>query len=203
MKSLFEKGELFYKGAEAEVWKGKYLDLPAVMKHRIPKKYRIQELDDKIRKDRTKKEMSIILLAKDAVNVPHIYEVDTVDYHLIMEFIDGKPLKEVFRDEKNIRLAKEVGRAVRNLHKKNLIHGDLTTSNIIFHDKNIYFVDFGLAELSTRLEDKAVDVVAFKKMLKSTHFKYFDDIWKYFQEGYADKNVLNHVIKVEKRARYV
>ncbi len=203
MKSLFEGTQLLYKGAEAEVLKGKYLDFPAVMKARIPKKYRIAALDNKIRKERTRKEMGMILLAKEAVNVPHIFDVDFKDSYLVLEFIDGKTLKETFSEGKNLKLAKDIGEAVKALHKKHIMHGDITTSNLILSDGKIYFVDFGLADQSTRLEDKAVDVVAFKKMLKSTHFRHFDEIWNNFQKGYGDKKVLEHVIKVEKRARYV
>ncbi|NYZ79876.1 Kae1-associated serine/threonine protein kinase, partial [Candidatus Micrarchaeota archaeon] len=76
------------------------------------------------------------------------------------------------------------------------------TSNIIEKDGELYFIDFGLAYNSHTIEDKATDVLVLKKMLKSTHWRYFDDIWNAFKKEYADAAVLKKTEDIEKRARY-
>ena len=192
---------LIYKGAEAELHKEKYLGFEVVEKRRIPKEYRIKEIDEKIRKERTKYEANVLTKVKKYVNVPTVFDLDTEKMSITMEFINGEKLRDLFYKKKSIEKMRKIGEYVKRLHDKNIIHGDLTTSNLIL-EKEIYFIDFGLAFNSDKLEDKAVDVLTFKKMLKSTHFNEFKKIWDLFKKGYKDEKVFKKIKEIESRARY-
>ena len=95
---------------------------------------------------------------------------------------------------------------IAKLHNVDIIHGDLTTSNILVHDK-IYFIDFGLGFISTKVEDKAVDLHIIKKALESKHYTHAEECFKYLLEGYTKENtetatILRRLEKVEKRGHY-
>ncbi len=189
--------KLLYKGAESEVYLTEYLGIKAILKKRIPKKYRIKELDGKIRLERTKKEAKIVKRALQKINVPMIF--DCFEYEILMEYIDGIKLKN------NIEKFdfKKLGQEIKKMHDLNIIHSDLTPSNILLKNKEIYFIDFGLAFYSKRIEDKATDLLLFKRILKAEYPEYFDNCWKEFCKGYGDQQVLKHIEKIEKRARYL
>ncbi|WP_457612042.1 bifunctional N(6)-L-threonylcarbamoyladenine synthase/serine/threonine protein kinase [Methanocaldococcus sp.] len=198
--------DLIGKGAEANIWRDKYLDYNVVYKERIKKKYRVRELDEKIRRERTQREARYLSLIKDFnIPSPYIFDVDLESKRIMMSYIKGETLKNII--EEKPELAKKIGEIVAKLHKNNLIHNDLTTSNFILSEKdnNVYILDFGLAKITDIDEDKAVDLIVFKKSLLSTHFKKFDIIWKNFLEGYnyekADE-IFKLMEDVEKRGRY-
>jgi N6-L-threonylcarbamoyladenine synthase/protein kinase Bud32 len=206
---LYPRYDLIYRGAEAELWKSEYLGMPAVEKHRVPKTYRIKEIDDRIRRERIVLETNMLVNAKKAVKTPHVFDVDLEKKSLLMEFIEGDKIKDLFLHEGWIqRVSKKIGKDVAALHAINIVHGDLTTSNMILNEKEgIYFIDFGLATKSEKTEDKAMDLVVFKKMLQSTHYKYFNEIWSAFLDGYSgykkSGEVVRKITEIEKRARYV
>ena len=55
-KSIFKvPSTLMEKGAEANIYSGQWMDQEILIKKRIPKSYRIKELDSYLRKKRTKK----------------------------------------------------------------------------------------------------------------------------------------------------
>ncbi|MCK4884373.1 MAG: Kae1-associated serine/threonine protein kinase, partial [Candidatus Diapherotrites archaeon] len=96
-----------------------------------------------------------------------------------------------------------VGQEIKKLHSKDIIHGDLSTSNIFFTDnKKIAFIDFGLGFISKETEDKAVDLLVLKKTLSSTHSRDFPKNWNAVTKGYDNKQVLDKITEIEKRARY-
>jgi len=195
---------LIYKGAEAELWESSYLNFPVILKKRIKKSYRIKELDERIRKERNRREALMLAEARASVNTPHVLGIDLEKNVIIMEYLKGKTIKELFlsKHANKKKISKEIGVLVKKLHDTNIIHGDLTTSNMIKTTKGIYFIDFGLSYKSNKTEDKAVDVLVFKKMLKSTHWSHFNTIWEAFKKAYSDKKVLGKVEEIEKRARY-
>ena len=183
------------QGAEAEV----EIKKDEVIKTRPEKNYRHSELDDRIRKQRTQVEFSSMQKARrNNVNVPKV-EKDS-EYILKMEKIDGKTLEEDFKPEK----MKEVGKNIQKLHEAGLIHGDLTTKNIISNGE-ITLIDFGLSQDSTNVEDRAVDLHLLKQILESSHPEHFEEAWNNFLNNYRPEfqdKVLKRLEKVEERGRY-
>lgn len=206
---------LIKKGAEASLYLKIWHNRKVVMKRRLPKKYRIPELDRIIRFQRTVHEPNIIHKAKEAgVPTPTIFMVDLAEANIIMEFVEGRQVKKVLdtvSTEERLRLSKVIGIMVGRLHNQGIIHGDLTTSNMILtsHGK-IVFVDFGLSERSKELEPKGVDLHLLKRALHSTHYKHAKECFEAVMKGYAEsagkenaKKVLMKILEIEKRGRYV
>jgi len=194
--------KLIAQGAESKL----FLDRNKVVKNRFRKTYRIKEIDDRLRKARTKREAKVLeKLQKINFSVPKLInnnEKDTLE----IQYIKGKLLKNLLKNDNCIKLSKEIGRKIAILHNNDLIHGDLTTSNMIF-DKEIFFIDFGLSFFSMKIEDKAVDLHLLKEALESKHSKIWEKSYKAALEGYlkkADegKKVLERIKIVEKRGRY-
>lgn len=201
---MSQQSELIYKGAEAELWKVEYLGFTCVKKQRVPKRYRIREIDEAIRSYRIKRECAMIIHARKAINTPYIYDIDLQSCSFLMEFINGAKVRDLFYKGILIKeVSKKIGRAVKAMHDLNIIHGDLTTSNMILRDSDLFFIDFGLAFRSSRIEDKATDIRVFKEMLLSTHHENFDIIWNMFKKSYADEDVLSKLKEIEKRCRYI
>lgn len=197
--------DLIDKGAEADLYRHK----GKLVKCRVRKKYRVKELDEKLRSRRTKRESRLLKKAKRAgVPVPSVYNVNVKDRSIEMEYIKGRSLKDFFdscRREEIPKIAKEVGEIVARLHEHNIIHNDLTSSNMIFGEEGIYLIDFGLGVMSTRVEDKAMDLVVLKKSLNAAHTSMSEDIWKYIIEGYNPperKKIIDRISTIEKRVRY-
>ena len=123
--------KIIQKGAEAEI------DLidGKIVKNRIKKSYRISELDEKIRKLRTRSEAKILEKAANIIPVPKIISSDEKSKKIVMEFIDGEKLSEHLNNfslEKQREICRKVGENIAKIHDKNIIHGDLTTSNMIY-----------------------------------------------------------------------
>lgn len=185
------------KGAEAIVEISDH-----VSKKRLPKRYRIKELDEELRKKRTKTEAKIIAAARKA-GVPTPIILDISGDEITMERIRG----ELLRDEMDERLSEKVGEIVGKLHAYGIIHGDLTTSNMIHSDGKIYLIDFGLAYLDQSTESRGMDVHVLFQTFNSTHFNP-EKLIDAFKRGYmrsfpgADQ-ILKRVKDIEKRRRYV
>jgi TP53 regulating kinase-like protein len=106
------------------------------------------------------------------------------------------------------KILKEVGKSVGILHSKGIVHGDLTTSNMILKGDIVFLIDFGLGGISEKAEDQAMDLSVLKESLKSTHFRYMELLWDSFIKGYRQTNnnfnkVLDALNGIEKRGRYV
>jgi len=210
-----DKLVLIKKGAEASLYLEEWHDRKVIMKRRLPKKYRIPELDLMIRSQRTMHEPHIIHKAKEAgVPTPTIFMVDVADANIVMEFVEGKQVKEVLDNvskEERLGLCILIGSLIGRLHKNGIIHGDLTTSNMILTPYGkVVFVDFGLSERSIELEPKGVDLHLMKRTLHSTHYKHAKECFKAVMEGYAEavgqeetKKVTTKIREIEKRGRYV
>ncbi len=206
------KPQIIQQAAEAIICKSEN----QVIKKRISKGYRIPELDNKLRKLRTRSEARLI--QKAPINVPRILEVDEKSAEITMEFIPGKKLSEHLDSLKNKQeIMKQIGEQTAALHQANIIHGDLTTSNMILVEEEndvdrtkeeirtktknlkksfninknkikIYFIDFGLGFTSRKVEDKAVDIHLLKQALEAKHFKYHQALFQYFIKGYNPEN---------------
>jgi Kae1-associated kinase Bud32 len=200
--------KIIKRGAEAVLW----LTDDHLVKERIKKNYRLTEIDEKLRKLRTRKEANLLSRAKRiGIEVPDIISVPENDFKITMEYIDGKRLKEFLNetdDANRKRVAEMVGKSVGLLHKNGIVHGDLTTSNMILKGDKVYFIDFGLGDCSKRIENQAIDLSVLKEAFKSTHFRYLNILWESFIKGYRQTNdnfnkVLDALNDIEKRGRYV
>jgi len=197
------KEQIIQQGAEAIlIHKNNIL-----IKRRTKKSYRLPVLDEKIRKQRTKKEAKLLEKAENLIPVPKIKKVDERTKEIDMEFINGLKLSENLDKIKNAEsVCVQIGKNIAKLHDADIIHGDLTTSNMIYADNKVYFIDFGLGFESSKTEDKAVDLHLIKEALEAKHFTHSETFWKAILEGY--KISKNHIVtidrlkKVELRGRY-
>jgi len=206
---------LIKKGAEASLYLETWHGRKVILKRRLVKKYRVPELDREIRIQRTKHEPSIIHKAKEAgVPTPVIYMVDIASATIVIEFVEGRRLKDILDhlpSEERKKICRYVGMLVGRLHRSGIIHGDLTTSNMILTpEKRIVFIDFGLSEQSFELEDRGVDLHLMKRALSSTHFTHAEECFESIIDGYREvmgedetKKVLCKVKEIEKRGRYI
>lgn len=206
---------LIKKGAEADLYLEEWHYRKVIMKRRLPKAYRLPELDLNIRTQRTIHEPLLIHRAKEAgVPTPTIYMVDLADTNIIMEYVEGKQVKQVLNDmpkEEKLRLCRFIGMLVARLHKNGIVHGDLTTSNMIITPfGKIVFLDFGLGEYSNELENHGVDLHLLKVALQSTHYQHAKECFEAVIAGYSEtngqkaaKNVLEKIREIERRGRYI
>jgi len=173
-----------------------------VVKHRVSKRYRNLALDRRLITERTRAEARLIATARRAgVPTPVIRDI-TADT-IVMERIRGDLLKYVTTPE-NVGLA---GEAVGRLHGAGIVHGDLTTSNMIVRDGQCVLIDFGLASTSPEVEARGVDLHVFFQTLASTT-EDFDELKVAFIEGYAGAfpgadEILSREHEVELRGRYL
>ena len=203
------------KGAEANIYSGHWMDQEVLIKKRIPKSYRIEVLDNLLRKKRTKKEAKLLGEAKRCgVKTPLVYDIDKDENAIVMENVEGTILKKIFEDlndslKPNIpvkNLCENIGTNIAKLHNCNIIHGDLTSSNMILKNNQVYFIDFGLGMISDLVEDKGVDLLVFKKAISGIHHNIADVCFKSILEGYSSaqdyEKILSKVNEIEGRGRY-
>ena len=194
--------KLIAQGAESKL----FLDGNKVIKDRFRKTYRIKEIDEKLRKTRTKREAKVLdKLQKINFPVPELIKNNEKDT-LEIKYIKGELIKNKLNKTNCVKLSREIGQKVAILHNNDIIHGDLTTSNMIFN-KEIYFIDFGLSFFSKKVEDKAVDLHLLKEALESKHSEIWEKSYKAALEGYVKKavdgkDILKRIKIVEKRGRY-
>lgn len=211
---------LIAKGAEGDIYSASFSDIffesprfsEVIIKRRIPKGYRIPELDLQLRRQRTISEARIIHDSRAAgANVPIILGVWTDRCVLIMERIEGVRLKELLNQPEGdgTEACRKAGEQLGMLHKHGIVHGDPTTSNMILKGDEVYLIDFGLAEYSDSVEKRAVDLHLMKTAIKSTHFRRFRPYYAAAVEGYCvemgngARAVLERCRLIEKRGRYV
>ncbi|KAK9705364.1 hypothetical protein RND81_07G051200 [Saponaria officinalis] len=171
---------LLKQGAEARVFESAFVGRRCIIKERFSKKYRHPSLDAKLTIKRLNAEARCMTKARKlGVQTPVLFSVDTVLHTLTFEFIEGPMVKEVFLEfgatriieERLQDIATQVGEKIAKLHDGGLIHGDLTTSNMLIKkDTNqLVLIDFGLSFTSTLPEDKAVDLYVLERALISMH----------------------------------
>jgi len=206
--NMKNENQILARGAEAIIYKLN----KKVIKDRIPKSYRHPTLDLKLIKRRTKSESKILSKAVKIIPVPKLLSDPKPQGRIIhMEYISGKRLSDHLSKLKPVEIThtcKQIGKNIAKLHDAGIIHGDLTTSNMILRaqNKRVYFIDFGLGFHSNRIEDKAVDLHLIKQALEAKHPKIYKKAFKAVIEGYKIsknyKQTLTRLQKVEKRGRY-
>ena len=202
-------------GAEAVVSRLRWNGFDLVSKHRVPKPYRIPELDRWIRDKRTLHEAKIIVeLKKAGVPAPAIMLLDRSSSTIYMQYINGIELKRALDELDPIKIekiARRLGEIIGKMHLKKIVHGDLTTSNIILDkSEKIYLIDFGLSSVTDDVEELAVDIHLLDRSLESAHHKIRERFMKHFLIGYSKtvgKNrtleILRKVKEIRMRGRYV
>jgi len=183
------------QGAEAVLYEHE----DKIIKKRISKEYRIPEIDYELRKSRTNREAKV--LKKVEFPAPRVFNVDNKEMSIEMEKIDGLKLSENLKNIDYKKICHQIGEQVAKMHSANLIHGDLTTSNMIYADNKVYFIDFGLSFTSTKTEDKAVDLHLLRQALESRHNEIYEEAFKAVKEGYGDSSILKRLEEVELRGR--
>eukprot|EP00041_Stephanoeca_diplocostata_P004022 m.40280 g.40280 ORF g.40280 m.40280 type:complete len:230 (+) comp14797_c0_seq1:80-769(+) len=177
------KGDVLQQGAEAKVYVGVYQGRRAIVKERFRKKYRHPELDRKLTKQRLLSEARNLARSRDVgVRTPEVYHTDPKEGKIYMEYLDGAItvkqhlLTHGVDTATHQKLLTSIGEALAKLHTRDLIHGDLTTSNMMLHPgtgadttPQLVMIDFGLSHVSTSAEDKAVDLYVLQRALESTH----------------------------------
>lgn len=206
---------LIKKGAEASLFLTQWHNRKAIIKVRIPKRYRPEALDKQIRSYRTIHEPQLMHEAKaTGVATPLIYMVNVPESTIIMQYIEGQQMKVLLNKAAKIdrhAICVAIGESVARLHKAGLIHGDLTTSNMIqAPDGRIFFVDFGLGEKNIELEAKGVDLHLLKRALQSTHYMFWEECFQAVLCGYTSvlgvelaEKVYEKTREIERRGRYI
>ncbi|KAM4582720.1 EKC/KEOPS complex subunit TP53RK [Fundulus diaphanus] len=178
--------ELIKQGAEARLYRADFLGKPTIIKERFHKCYRHPELQDKLNYRRTVHEVRSILRCRRAgISAPVVYFVD-YKYHCIFleEIICSLTLRDHINsiqqcnpcaDQSLYKLAERIGQILAKMHNENVIHGDLTTSNMLLRHRpedtepELVLIDFGLSYISALPEDKGVDLFVLEKAFLSTH----------------------------------
>lgn len=218
---------LITQGAEALLYKTTFLskDKPAALKVRPAKPWRHPTLDKRLTRQRILAEARVLVKCrKEGVPVPAVLAVDWEAGWSVAEWIEGVTVKEAIRqreveggeDELNGLLAR-IGTAVGKLHSVGVIHGDLTTSNMMLRPSagsetspgnlqgDIVLIDFGLATQAVQEEDRAVDLYVLERAFGSTHPKEegkFDEVLKAYATTYRDaKRALRRLEDVRMRGR--
>ena len=132
-----------------------------------------------------------------------------------MEKINGSLVKDVMSsidDDKRRELAVAIGENIRAFHDGDIIHGDLTGSNMILMDdnlddisNNLAIFDFGLGKYSDLLEDKAADLLVLKKSFQSIDYNIATETFNWILESYDANNaskMADKIHEIESRGRY-
>lgn len=199
------KKRVIGNGAEAII----YLNPGALIieKRRVSKLYRQEQIDLELRKKRTRQESRILRrLAKEGFPSPREIKTDEDNFVLQIEFIKGEKVRDVLNRRNCKRIAQELAGLILWLHRLNIVHHDLTTSNMIISGGRLFLIDFGLSFVSKKIEDKAVDIHLLKRAIESKHPEIFDKFMKEFSFSYSKeregKEVLKRVEIVDSRGRY-
>jgi len=200
--------ELWKQGAEARLYLSEFHGRPCVIKERFSKTYRHPTLDRSLTSQRTKSEVRAMMKCRSlGLHTPAVLFVDLDAGKIYMEHLTHAiTVKDFITQNNNPRqlkmLAKKIGQTVAVMHQNNLIHGDLTTSNLLLNvceqpdDTILYLIDFGLGYQESLAEDKAVDLYVLERALISTHpdIHIFPDILTAYSAAYQNKHSHQPVI---------
>ncbi|MFH1623239.1 MAG: KEOPS complex kinase/ATPase Bud32 [Candidatus Aenigmatarchaeota archaeon] len=205
--------EFVARGAEAVLCAGVVDGRKVLVKERVRKSYRLPQIDERLRRERTNHEVKLLTDARAAgVPTPQVLDVDKTNNKIVMEFVEGERVKEFLGHATPAQMEKacqRIGRSVGRLHTRNITHGDLTTSNMIIHRASgkVYFIDFGLGGYSNRVEEKAVDLKLLRDALRAAHYNILKRCWRIIVEGYKKEykdaeEVIKQIDVIEGRMRY-
>jgi Kae1-associated kinase Bud32 len=197
-------------GAEAKLDSDTWMGRDVVLKQRVVKSYRHPALDRSLQTFRIKNEVRLMLEARKAgIAVPIIYSVDLAENRIIMEEIKGVRVKDALEDlpmQKAEVVCRKIGEIAARMHMSDIVHGDLTTSNMLLEGDRIVVIDFSLGSKTSELEDKGVDMHLLEEAFHSAHYKrsqLYDAVKDSYVRAYpGGAEVLKKVKEIEKRGRY-
>ena len=194
-------------GAEAIIKEDEFFGREVIRKIRIPKGYRIREMDEYLRKIRTRKEARIIHeLKRYGLRTPIIY--DLRDFEIVMEKIKGVTLADALNDmpQENVKkILREIAKMAAEIHSAGYSHGDFTTGNMIMQNGSIVLIDWSMAEKEATIEDRAVDIEMFEETFRAAHYRHLSHLPLFFEEyeRIMGREILNQVEEIKGRRRYV
>ncbi|XP_046552690.1 EKC/KEOPS complex subunit TP53RK-like [Haliotis rubra] len=193
--------QLVQQGAEARLYSSSFYGQPCMVKERFSKSYRHPTLDKSLTSQRIKGEVRAMLRCRThGIPTPTVYMVDQEANSIYMELIeDSMTVRKHIADtqqqypddavERLQPLAAEIGKLLGKMHSNNIVHGDLTTSNMLLkgmlEDRRVILIDFGLSHFENVSEDKGVDLYVLERALLSTHpgtEDLFDTVLKYYSQ---------------------
>ena len=186
------------RGAEAIVT----ISGDEVNKKRVAKRYRHKDLDRRLILERTRAEARLLSEARrNGVLTPIIHDISGDS--IVMERVPGEKIRDCLLPEHLI----SAGRHVGLLHQSGIIHGDLTTCNMIGSDAGPVLIDFGLSFTSSEIEARGVDIHVLFQVLESTSGDP-ETLKKAFITGYRETfpgadDVLEREHEIELRGRYL
>eukprot|EP00761_Pharyngomonas_kirbyi_P000105 gb/GECH01000105.1/.p1 GENE.gb/GECH01000105.1/~~gb/GECH01000105.1/.p1 ORF type:complete len:237 (+),score=55.41 gb/GECH01000105.1/:1-711(+) len=222
---------LIQQGAEGRVYQATFLGRKSIVKERFQKKYRHPILDEKLTSRRLIQEARNMVRCSSGmgangsnsssahnIDTPSVYFVDYNQNRLFMEFIEGTTVRDFIntRDKEKtesidsicLSLCERIGEVLSYMHLLDIVHGDLTTSNIMlreFDPTKVVLIDFGLSYTSQAVEDKAVDLYVLERAFLSTHPNsqpLFDALLKsYASVAQESFTVIQQLAQVRKRGR--
>lgn len=204
--------ELVKQGAEARLYHGLFQGRSCIVKERFSKKYRHPDLDRELTKERMRNEArSLVRCRMAGVHAPVVYSVNLKRNWIVMEHMVNRVTVKDFIKKPASRpdlevLAANIGRDVGNLHTQNVIHGDLTTSNMLVEEATLQltFIDFGLSYVDSTPEDKGVDLYVLERALLSTHPDtewFFQGVLDSYTTTKDSKEVIKKLEEVRLRGR--
>src|SRR6266446_8131594 len=116
--------------------------------------------------------------AKAASRISHPHAVSVTDFgesengvvFLVMEYLDGKPLKEVIKSEgpmqlgRAVEILRQVSGALDAAHQQGVVHRDLKSDNIMLSETNggdwAKVLDFGIAKIQEPEGTRDHDITA-------------------------------------------
>ena len=200
-------------GAESVLFKIKQGEQYFLLKHRPKKTYLLDIIDKSLRESRTNRECKMLTMARKlGVPTPAVYMIDRTNQSLLIDYIEGKQLKEI-ADTISVKALQKIcyvlGMFIALLHQGNIVHGDPTTSNIIVdNNSKLWFVDFGLSEMNATVEMKGVDLHLLRRAFETTHWNLQEIMLEKAIEGYTDKmgdaakDILVRMSNIRERGRY-
>jgi len=190
---------LVKQGAEAKLYTGTFLGQEVVVKERFSKKYRHPALDTQLTRDRHRAEVRALAKCKQiGVRVPTMYLADNTTTTIVMENMSTSItardfINNMLEEKKTAQLSKLavlIGQTVAKMHSNGLIHGDITTSNILVlldnNSINLVMIDFGLSFQEGVAEDKGVDLYVLERAFLSTHPN-TEELFEEIMEAYKNK----------------
>ncbi len=204
--SGFSKDRL--RGAESIIQRNELFGRKVVTKTRLGKKYRVDTVDDKLRRERTRNEAAVLMrLMEIDVPVPLLYDVNSKEYALIEQDLGGCTLRSHLKQGGNSAgIVGDLAGIVAKMHSEGISHGDLTTNNIIV-SSGVFLIDPSLGSLSAEDEDLATDLFLLLESFKSNHSD-MAGLGKLFLQEYRknfarSSQVVKLLHEIQGRRRYV